>query len=204
MTKLDLNKKQKKDSLLNTAFDLFISKGTNDTTISDIVKNAGVAKGTFYLYFKDKYDIKNKLISHKASQLFIAARNDLHNHPEITDFDSTIIFMANHIIDYLSKDKALLRFMSKNLSWGIFKNALASPATDDDIDFLEVYKEFIINTENNFNEPEIMLFMIIELIDSTIYSAILYDEPVTIEELKPYLNDTILYIINSHRRNSQT
>ena len=26
-------------------------------TISDIVEKAGVAKGTFYLYFKDKYAI---------------------------------------------------------------------------------------------------------------------------------------------------
>ena len=38
---------------------LFTTKGINSTAISDIVEKAGVAKGTFYLYFKDKYDIKN-------------------------------------------------------------------------------------------------------------------------------------------------
>ncbi|MFR3322153.1 MAG: TetR family transcriptional regulator [Lachnospiraceae bacterium] len=31
-----------------------------------MVDNAGVAKGTFYLYFSDKYDLRNKLIAHKA------------------------------------------------------------------------------------------------------------------------------------------
>ena len=55
MGKLESNKKKKEDALYNTAFELFTTKGTNKTTISDIVEKAGVAKGTFYLYFKDKY-----------------------------------------------------------------------------------------------------------------------------------------------------
>ena len=54
MGKLELNKKRKKSALYNTAFELFTTKGLAKTTISDIVENAGVAKGTFYLYFKQK------------------------------------------------------------------------------------------------------------------------------------------------------
>ena len=61
------NKKKKKESeLYSAAYELFTTKGINKTVIDDIVKKAGVAKGTFYLYFKDKYDIKNKLIAHKT------------------------------------------------------------------------------------------------------------------------------------------
>ena len=73
MGKIEVNKKQKKESLLNTAFSLFTSKGFQKTSISDIVDNAGVAKGTFYLYFSDKYDLRNKLIAHKAGVLFLDA-----------------------------------------------------------------------------------------------------------------------------------
>ena len=73
MGKVDMNKKQKKESLLNTAFSLFTSKGFQNTSISDIVKEAGVAKGTFYLYFTDKYDIRNKLIAHQATMLLFDA-----------------------------------------------------------------------------------------------------------------------------------
>ena len=62
MGKLELNKKKKKDALFNTAFELFTTKGLTKTTISDIVDQAGVAKGTFYLYFKDKYDMQDFLI----------------------------------------------------------------------------------------------------------------------------------------------
>lgn len=73
MGKADQNKKLKMENLLNTSFELFTSQGINKTSIQDIVNKAGVAKGTFYLYFKDKYDIRNRLIAHKSSQLFMQA-----------------------------------------------------------------------------------------------------------------------------------
>lgn len=199
MGKLDLNKKQKKDSLLNTAFDLFITQGINKTTISDIVQNAGVAKGTFYLYFKDKYDIRNKLISHKSSQLFSKAYNAVLEN-NIDAFDDRIIYIVDYIIDEFCQNKSLLTFLSKNLSWGIFKNALINPIIDTDINFYDVYLDMIEHSGITFIDPEIMLFLIIELVDSTCYSAILYSEPVEIDELKPHIYDTIRYIIHSHQK----
>ena len=39
----------KETRLLNTAFKLFTEKGVKDTSIQEIVDNANVAKGTFYL-----------------------------------------------------------------------------------------------------------------------------------------------------------
>ena len=65
MGKVDDNKKLKMNTLLQTAFDLFTGKGFAKTTVSDIVNQAGLAKGTFYLYFKDKYDLRDKLIAYK-------------------------------------------------------------------------------------------------------------------------------------------
>ena len=56
MGKVDDNKLSKRNALLKTAFDLFAEKGFAKTTISDIVEKAGLAKGTFYLYFKDKLE----------------------------------------------------------------------------------------------------------------------------------------------------
>ena len=70
MGKANLNKLQKRNALFQTAFDLFTNKGFAKTTISDIVNQAGLAKGTFYLYFKDKYDLRDKLIISQTSQHF--------------------------------------------------------------------------------------------------------------------------------------
>jgi AcrR family transcriptional regulator len=197
MGKVDINKQRKKEALLNTAFDLFTSKGINDTSISDIVNKAGVAKGTFYLYFRDKYDIRNLLISHKSSQLFMSAHTDMLK-ANIDRMEDKIVFVINHIIDDLVKDKKMLNFISKNLSWGFFKKALMSNDNSNDVNFLEIYKTIINESEDDYKDPEIMLFMIIELVSSTCYSTILYSEPVSIEELKPYLEAAVRGIIRSH------
>ena len=49
MGKAEENKQHKRLSLLNTAFELFTTKGVNKTSISEISEQAGIAKGTFYL-----------------------------------------------------------------------------------------------------------------------------------------------------------
>ena len=61
-SKIIENKKIKETKLLNAAFELFTSKDIQNVTISEIAKKAGVAKGTFYLYFKDKDQIRDILI----------------------------------------------------------------------------------------------------------------------------------------------
>lgn len=197
MGKLDANKKKKRESLLNTAFSIFTSKGVSQTSISEIVENAGVAKGTFYLYFKDKYDIKNKLIAHKSSQVFKNAIEELNDHAEL-DFMDKIIFIIDNIINQLNENQALLTFISKNLSWGIFKNALISSDSEDDYDFKSIYDTMISDSPKKLKDPELMIFMIVELVSSTIYSSILYNEPVSLEELKPYLYETVKTIIRQH------
>ena len=193
MGKLENNKQQKRTSLLDTAFKLFTTQGVSKTSIAEISQKAGIAKGTFYLYFKDKYDIRNKLVSHEASKLFKNAVSALELHikeQQINDhsftitFTEEIIFIADHIINVLNTNQTLLTFISKNLSWGIFKEALTTNVADD--------------SGLNLNEPEIMLFMIVELISSTCYSSILYKEPADIDRLKPYLYKAIKAIINEH------
>lgn len=198
MGKVDLNKKLKENSLLKTAFEFFTTKGFSKTSITDIVSKAGVAKGTFYLYFKDKYDIRNKLVSHKSSQLFLTALDELGDELNDLSFEDKLIRIIDNIINQLNNDQSLLTFISKNLSWGIFKSAITSPASDKDVDFSTVYYTMLNEAPYDFRDPEIMLFMIIELVSSTCYSAILYKEPCTIAELKPYLYNSIRLIISQH------
>ncbi len=200
MGKVDSNKKQKENSLLKTAFESFTTKGFSKTSISDIVNKAGVAKGTFYLYFKDKYDIRNKLISHKSSQLFRNATDKLEKNDKSLDFEEKIIFIIDDIINQLNENQSLLTFISKNLSWGIFKSALTSPTLDDDVNFSDVYNSMLSEAPYEFKNPEIMLFMIVELVSSTCYSAILYGEPCNISELKPYIFETVRLIINQQKK----
>ena len=203
MGKIELNKLQKQTSLLNTAYELFTTKGVNKTSIAEISKAAGIAKGTFYLYFKDKYDIRNKLISHESSKLFGKAKTALDEYQIQTkkvDFIDQIIFIVDYIINELSQNQSLLAFISKNLSWGIFKTVLINSKDDTDIDFRVIFWELFEKSPMHYDNPEILIFMIIELVSSTSYSTILYNEPVSIDELKPFLFSAIRSMIHQQAR----
>ena len=205
MSKIDLNKSQKKLSLLNTAFELFTTKGVNETSIAEIAKAAGIAKGTFYLYFRDKYDIRNKLISYKAGSLLIAAAEEVQSKEDVEAMSLTdrILALVDFIITSLEEDKNLLMFISKNLSWGIFRESMKdSLEEENDADFKNAFYDLLSLTEDNYKDPEVMIYLITEFVSSTCYNAILYEEPCNIEHLKPYIFETIRAIIKQHEPNA--
>ena len=183
----------KKQRLLNTAFNLFTQKGIKDTSIQEIVDNANVAKGTFYLYFKDKYEIQNILIAKKSEKLFSDALEKLHKN-YIESFPDQIIFVINNIIDELQKQPTLLKFISKNLSWGVYNKSILKIYENSEKKEDSLFNLFLKGVEeNNINlkNPEVTLFMIIELVSSTCFTSILEKEPLPIEEYKPFLYDAI-------------
>lgn len=199
MGKIDNNKQQKRDSLLESAFSLFINNGFNKTSISDIVNQAGVAKGTFYLYFKDKYDIRNNLIAHKAGQVFRLAYVELQTHPDITDFEEQILFLTDHILDQLAENHNLVLLLSKHLSWGFIKNSLIYNSGKDSPSIYTIFETLLQKAEYTYSSPELMMYMILEVVGGTSYNAILYGQPVPLEELKPHLYKTIKDILKQYR-----
>ncbi len=203
MGKIETKKENKRKDLLNAAFDLFITKGFHSTSIADIVGKAGIAKGTFYLYFKDKTDIRNRLISSKATQLFRNALVKLEQ-TEITELDEQFIFLTDEILHSLEEDKSLLFFLSKHLSWGIFRSSMTEEKSPDGISAREIYKQMIARSGCRFEDPEIIIYLIIELVAGTSYNAILYQDPAGIEELKPYLHLLIRRIVKDFDHAGQT
>ena len=193
MGKVDDNKLSKRNALLKTAFDLSAEKGFAKTTISDIVEKAGLAKGTFYLYFKDKYDLRDRLVTYKTSQLFGNAHTALIEQ-NIQGFENQMFFVIDHIIDRLEKEPKLLQFISKNLSWGIFKNAFEKTVPENSRQFYDYYQDMLTQNHISCENQELMLFTILELVGSTCYSCILYQQPVSMEEYLPYLHQTIRQI----------
>lgn len=196
--KAEENKKQKREALLNTAYELFIQKGVPGTSIHDITEKAGVAKGTFYLYFKDKYDIRDRLIRHKAAQILENGYEEM-SRTGVTALEDRVVFLADNVIRQLSDNRILLKFISKNLSWGMFKRDLqaASPAGEDEINLLESLNEGIRKSDIKYKDPEIMLYLILELVGSACYNCVETNEPRPLDELRPYLLDAIRAIMRS-------
>lgn len=197
MGKVDENKKQKKEALLNTAYELFTTKGIHSTAISDIVNRAGVAKGTFYLYFKDKYDLKNKLVVHKTHELFDRADIALKKE-EIHGLENQLIFVIDYLINEMMTDLPLLNFISKNLVMGALRSTLLT-GEDADTDIYNRFLDMVEQDEYEYKDVNVMLFTIVELAGSAGYNSIIYKEPVPIDEYKPFLYRTVRLIIKSHR-----
>ncbi len=194
MGKATANKQLKFTSLLEAAFELFSEKGVGDTSISDITSRSGVAKGTFYLYFKDKFDIRNKLIMYESGKIFKIAYEKTQE-ADISDLSDKLIFFIDKILDELSENPKLVSLISKNLSWAILKKEIERPVYTDVFDISGAFKNLTNECGLSEHDSEIMLFLILELVGSSCYSSILNDDPCPIDELKPYIYRTIRGII---------
>lgn len=185
----------KKTKIFKEAFELFKKKGTENTSIQEIVDRAGVAKGTFYLYFKDKYDLQEQLIIKKSYDLFYYALSQLDKN-QIKEFDDQIIFIIDCVIDSLMNNKELLNFITKNLSFGLYSDRIPELISDNTIGVKELFLKGVKENQIDLENPEITLFMIIELVGSTCFSVIIKNRPLAMEEYKPFLYRTIKKMIN--------
>jgi len=71
---------ERRQELVEAAWDLFVKKGYEQTSVSDIVKKIGVAQGLFYYYFTSKKDIFlaviDRFIESNLSELALQLRDE--------------------------------------------------------------------------------------------------------------------------------
>ena len=195
LSKIEEKKQIKKENLLSSAYNLFIKKGINDTSISDIVNEAGVAKGTFYLYFKDKWEIHEAVIIEKSKKLVNEAI-DKTTKKNLKSFPDKLISIIDYIIDVLSNNKDIIKLINKNLSLGLYNKNIIKIIDEEYKDLKDKFIDEITKYSKNIKNPNVTLFMIIELVGSTCYNSILNNEPLPINKFKPYLYDEIKKMIN--------
>jgi len=65
----------KEEKIIQAAIEVFREKGIEKTKVSDIVKAAGIAQGTFYLYFPSRLSVM-PAIANAMVEKIIAAIND--------------------------------------------------------------------------------------------------------------------------------
>ena len=69
----------KAHALLEKGMELLWSKGYNATSVNDIVKHAGIPKGSFYFYFDSKEDFVVKALDKYFTIMFTPASEILEN-----------------------------------------------------------------------------------------------------------------------------
>lgn len=188
------NKHKKINSMLKSALNLFLEKGFDNTSIDEITRKSNVAKGTFYLYFKDKVDIRNKIIIDKSSEIIEEASKHTMDKTYETREDRIIDF-CDYIINSLAGDTALLKLIHKNISTSLYKEVLEENEENNII--RQVLQDLEEEFKDTYTQEELMinLFIILEMLGSVLYSSIIHQEPADIEVIKPYLYKNIRKIL---------
>jgi TetR/AcrR family fatty acid metabolism transcriptional regulator len=83
--------------ILEAAVRVFAEQGFYQSTISQIAREAGVADGTIYLYFKNKDDILVQFFSYKAKQVFDLFR------AEVSKADNAVEKLRNLVRRHLEE-----------------------------------------------------------------------------------------------------
>ena len=166
---LEQKKAAKRKRLLDAAYTLFQEKGAANTTINDIAKEAQVAKGTFYLYFRDKTEIQE-------DSACLADR---------------VVSLVDYILEYFKQDPLTLSVLRRNFTWRPVLDAELH--TSDPV--LEQLRDTIRNSPamQGRTEAEIinLVYVLMEMVGSVAYAAIIEHTPDDIDNMKPVLYDII-------------
>ncbi len=84
--------KERKSRIMDTALDLFASKGVNKTSSNEIAQQAGVSIGTFYNYFENKRTLFLEILKNHLDN-FVTGIYDL----EIDDATPTKDIIHDHV-----------------------------------------------------------------------------------------------------------
>lgn len=70
-------RKKGKRSIINSAIKVFAKKGFSGATVKDIIKEAKISRGTFYLYYHSKTELFNELLENFMKEV-IQTFADIH------------------------------------------------------------------------------------------------------------------------------
>lgn len=188
MPSVEENKLKKRNKILDAAYNLFAKNGINTTPIDEVVKCAGVAKGTFYLYFHDKYDLMDQIILYKSAAIIksvIAQMKNINTDNKMEAIDQ-LTFFVDAIIDYMIENKEMLSVISEKSS--ILYSLIIDNGDDNiklDFDYLT---DIIVKLGNPPENAKKLLLLVSTMIFTTASNAILSRSPFTIEETRPEIH----------------
>ncbi len=190
-------KEEKRNRLLDAANTLFIEKGVSSTTIADICNMANIAKGTFYLYYKDKEDILRALTKRISLAILKMSYETVKNVQG--SFEDKIVLMANYLLDLYKNDPDLLTVMKKDFIWPISEEEFLTTSDETLADMRENIEEYAKQSLLTERQILIRIYSLISMLCSISYSSVIDKFPDTIDALKP---EIFLMIRNSFTNNN--
>lgn len=189
------NKLRKQTKILDAATRLFLDGSVAGTAVDDVVRLAGVAKGTFYLYFRDKYDLLDQIVIRRTAEIFTESCDLLRRRAAEDSLDRTAQFLllADEIIARLCEDRKLTALIDKRFSICFTPAALeAYPGLRGAVDYLTALLE---TGDCPREEARRKLYILTDMVGSVCCDAILSSRPCPVDELVPTLHSMLRKIV---------
>lgn len=88
---------ERKNEIIDTASRIFAQKGYDKSSVNDILNAIGIAKGTFYHYFKSKEDVLDAVIE-RATDMIAEQVKEVVDNPQLAPEEKLLgVFMSMRI-----------------------------------------------------------------------------------------------------------
>lgn len=161
------NPEERRSEILDTSESLFAAKGYMKTTVNDILEAVGIAKGTFYYYFKSKEEVMDAIVMRFITHGVKAAKT-IASSPELSAHEKIFqIIMAQQseperkgkMIDQLHQasnaemhQKSLVEtilqltpVLTDVIQQGIAEGDFRTPYPRESVEFLLVSSQFLFD-----------------------------------------------------------
>ncbi|MFE4709905.1 TetR/AcrR family transcriptional regulator [Paenibacillus sp. NPDC056722] len=158
---------ERRNEILDTAEKLFYTKGYAGTTVNDILQEIGIAKGTFYYYFKSKEEVMDAVVM-RFIEAGVTSAKQIASNPDLTVHEKLLsIIMAQkpdddrkeHMIEQFHQpDNAqihqkslaqtilhLTPVLTEVIEQGIREELFRTPYPKESVEFLLTTSEFLFD-----------------------------------------------------------
>jgi AcrR family transcriptional regulator len=194
-----VDKKEKKDQILEAVIQQFAKKGFSRTTINDIALEAGIGKGTVYEYFSNKEEIVQE-----AFRYFMRLMEPdfeailISTHPAKEKMQQVIEGLSHYIeTDYNDATELMFDFWSECIKNKKSKGILFAEM----VKFYQVYREIFADIiiegmgDGSFRKdinPRSTAAVIVGMLDGLLIQWILEHEILDFPELLRTITNTLL------------
>ncbi len=177
------------NTIIKAAELLFMEKSVSKVTISDIVKKAGVAKGTFYLYFESKDDLVWHFVEHQLGYANKWVK-------QITKYgysDEELNGMIDFLTKFTKRHLKLLKMMHNVRFYSFLgHDNLQNHFESQWLKPIEMWLEKgKLQGELDIDDSRFMAYFLMDAIHNMLDKVILGDMPYSLEELGVQLKNLL-------------
>lgn len=185
MPTVEENKNEKRSKLMDAAHSLFTSgSALKPPTIDEVVKLAGVAKGTFYLYFKDKYELMDQLFLKKLAECVNSAlfKNAAAFCGAADERRGAGEYLSRYVFVYIEENKAFLPLVRDRVS-SCYRMMLKGREAELKDAYGSLVKLFLAHGYTEY-ESEMNIYMLVSMLTSVSCDGAVHGEPYKLDEIK--------------------